>query len=179
MRILALDGHDGAGKTTLAQRLCEEVGAQYVRPFAGRRGSALMRAYRRGDVACIIEVGTEAITEAIAACVSDSLVLDRGWLTVSTLVSEAEFRGRWHLWLPTVLLWCDLETTLHRLGVRESEVREPILWHKEFLDIYQQRRRLCDGPVLRTDMQEPEACVEQLAALYSAIPPFEFAPYQT
>lgn len=174
-QVLALDGHDGAGKTTLARQLAARVGGRYVRPFAGAQGSALMQAYEHGDTERVIEIGAQALGESMARSSGEALVLDRGWLTVSTLVPQPLFAARWNLWVPTVLLWCDLRTTLQRLGMREEEAPESSRWHEEFLAVYLQRRELRDGPVLRTDLLAPDDCLDRLAAHYAELPPFAHA----
>ena len=171
-KLLALDGHDGAGKTTLAVQLAERVGGRYVRPFAGASGAALLQAYQHGEPERVIEVGTQAIRESTASSNGEPLVLDRGWLTVSTLVPQALFAARWQMWVPSVLLWCDLPTTLQRLGKREYEAPEPAPWHEEFLALYLQRRALRDGPVLRTDLLATDDCLDRLTAFYAGLPPF-------
>ena len=49
--IVALDGHDGSGKTTLAYALAERLGGTMVRPFAGETGAQLLHAGERQDIA--------------------------------------------------------------------------------------------------------------------------------
>lgn len=123
-----------------------------------------MAAYGRGDEAGILSIGHEAIAAALEESPGEPLILDRGWLTVSTLVAPEPFRSAWRLWLPTVLLWCPLDVTLQRLGLRSGESPETVEWHRHFLKLYPERLEICPGPVLRTDLNDIPACLEQLSA---------------
>lgn len=174
MRILALDGHDAAGKTTLAARLAERIDGRYVRPFGGSYGSSLIDAYKRGRDADVLAIGHEALSVALAAAApADRLVLDRSWVTVGTLVPAEVFAESWRLWIPTALIWCDLETTLARLSARSDEEMETREWHARFLDLYLARFKIRPGPVIRSDLEGEEQCSDRLMAIYDALPPVD------
>ncbi|MEP9387672.1 hypothetical protein [Mesorhizobium sp. KR9-304] len=163
--VIALDGHDGSGKTTLAKALAERMDARYVRTFGSPHGAALMAAYRRRDSGGVLEAGVKAVEAALDLAAGGPAVLDRGWLTVATLVPADLFAARWWLWVPTALLWCDLPTTLARLGQRGAETPETTAWHADFLAIYEDRRLLRDGPTIRTDLKSVEQCLDELETL--------------
>lgn len=164
--LLALDGHDGAGKTTLAIALARKLNAHYVRPFGGEQGSQLLRAYECGDEDEILRIGEIALSHAVNSLPADELaVLDRGWLTVSTLVSADKLMNHWRLWLPTALIWCDLATTLSRLTLRKDEQGEAEDWHAYFLATYLERATLRQVPVIRTDRDNESECIRQLEQL--------------
>jgi predicted kinase len=169
-RVLVIDGHDGAGKTTLARRLAEAVGAQYVRPFGGAAGRRLMAAYKESSPSEVLKVGHEALTQAIQNTEGEALILDRGWLTVATLVPADQFAGTWTLWLPTVLAWCDEDTTRLRLSARAEREDEPEDWHTEFLAAYRNRLEFHPGVLLRTDRMDEEACLSELIKTFEALP---------
>lgn len=153
MKLLVLDGHDAAGKTTLARRLAAAVGARCLRPFGGEFGRRLIDAYRAGDAQATIAIGRRAILDCLASLQNDEpVVLDRGWLTVATLVPRHLFAAEWDLWTPVTLLWCNEAVTRARL--REREEREDHLGngHSFFLSAYLDRFELHPGEILRTDL---------------------------
>jgi hypothetical protein len=166
--VLALDGHDGTGKTELARGLARCVGARVLAPFQGERGRRLIGAYESGRYEEVVAVGAEALAHAVAEAEEGPLILDRSWLTVSTLLPEQMFRERWRIWPRTVLLWCNLETTMERLARRSHEAPEERAYHAHFLPLYLERRRLREGPVIRTDLETPEECLRRLEALWRA-----------
>lgn len=150
--IIGIDGHDGAGKTTLAKALADRLNGSYLRPLGGKVGERLMRAYAVRDHAQIIEIGEGAISDVLDGSSSRKLrILDRSWITICSLVPLPLFEQRWTLWIPTVLCWSDLPTTLHRLSQRQDEIPETVDYHRHFIALYRECavRRQC--PVLRTD----------------------------
>lgn len=46
-KILVLDGHDGAGKTTLAQALAAKIDGKYVKPFNDSLGDMIAWLYKK------------------------------------------------------------------------------------------------------------------------------------
>ena len=79
---IALDGHDGSGKTTLARRVAAELCAVYVGPYGSPFGDALLTAAREANYTRVLSLSSEAISVALAR-VPDScpVVFDRCWLT--------------------------------------------------------------------------------------------------
>lgn len=173
MKAFALDGHDAAGKTTLARSLAEATGARYVRPFGGDPGRRLIEAYQVGRHDDVLAIGREAILSQLQAAATDALVLDRGWVTVATLVPRERFLAEWDLWLPSALLWCDEATTVRRLGARAVYEDEPDDWHAHFLATYLDRFGLRPGMVVRTDQQSEADSAAELIRLFEAAPPFD------
>ncbi|MBD8546793.1 hypothetical protein [Sphingomonas sp. CFBP 8760] len=169
MKILALDGHDAAGKTSLARGLAHAVGARYARPFGGEPGRRLITAYQADRPEDVLAIGHKAILAQLDAAAPDErLIFDRGWLTVATLVPHDLFAKTWDLWLPTALLWCDEATTRARLELRPFDDDEPEDWHAHFLAAYRDRFSLRPGATLRTDQLSEVACLVELRRLFDA-----------
>ena len=164
--IIALDGHDGAGKTTLAAALALALGGAAVRPFSGTVGAELLQIGENKDVRELIRVGSAAIENAISSVPGGiPVILDRGWMTVASFVPDStDFFAQWNIWVPTVLCWAELSTTLSRLALRHNEISEPNEWHEHYLAIYMELARRSESLILRTDLIRIETCVKQLVA---------------
>lgn len=159
MIVLALDGHDGSGKTTLARRLAAELDAEYVRPFSGPVGPRLLQeaAAGRGDV--VSRLGLEAVQRALAAATRPVAVCDRHWMTIFTLVPEPEWQ-RWMPLPPTLLCWSALDVTLSRLSTRE-EADEPLEEHVMYIEKYRKLGEWFGAAVVRTDLFDEEQSFAQ------------------
>jgi hypothetical protein len=154
--VVALEGHDGSGKTTLAIRLAERLDAEYVRPYGGPVGAEMLAAAERDDHERAFELGRAAANEALRRAGGSRIVCDRLWLTVFTLVPPVLF-PRWGARAPTAVCWADLATTQERLE-RRSEDARGTAWHEHYVRRYRELARRFDCPVVRTDaMSEDEA----------------------
>ena len=158
--ILALDGHDGAGKTTLARRLAAALDIPYVYPFTGAEGSRILVAAESGQHDEAQHLARGLLQRAIANP-APVLVFDRHWMTLFSLLPESY----WPAWQPlpaTTLCWADLKTTQARLEARGEEAM-PVEWHQYYVDLYPKLASRFGCRVIRTDlMSEDEAAARVL-----------------
>lgn len=170
--VIALDGHDGAGKTSLAGALASQIGGTCVQPFSGTAGRALLNAGIRGDAEALVTIGTEAIEKAISSVPgTNPIILDRGWMTAASFVPASDFFfSTWKRWIPTTLCWADLENTLSRLSIRQEERSESVNWHRSYLDSYMKLAKDSGCPVLRTDLLDSEECLRRLVTWAESAP---------
>jgi hypothetical protein len=160
--LLVLDGHDGAGKSTLAQRLGEALGAPVIRPFSGEFAARMVAQAERGDARRVASIAQESARRALAGHDEPVLICDRHWLTVFALAPETCWEP-WRPGPPTTLCWANLETTLARLANRD-EAHFPPAYHHYYLRRYWELGHRFGCNVLRTDQISVDACVEQLVA---------------
>jgi len=117
------------------------------------------------DFSRVISLGNNALE--VAANTQNtgiSIVLDRAWMTVASLLDPNHafmFRQDWEGRIPTILCWSDLEVTLSRFGAR-TEPLESIDWHR-YLSIYRNLAERCHCPILRTDVHSETECLQQLS----------------
>jgi hypothetical protein len=150
-RVLAVDGHDGAGKSTLARRLADKLGAEYARPFGGPAGADFLRAAEGNDPERAIAIARSAIVATLARLPdADVVVFDRCWMTVFSAMPDDYF-AVWGHRIPTILCWTDFNTTIDRLGAR-AEKPEAAEWHRHYLARYAYLARRFHCPIIRTDV---------------------------
>lgn len=168
--LLVLDGHDGSGKTTLAVRLADALGAHYVRPFGPPAGERLLELSAQRLYEETLELGCQAVAQAAAAAPDRTRVFDRHWMTVLSLLPE-EYWDRFDPMPPTLLCWSDLETTIARLAERDgtsadaAAVRE----HEHYLDRYMRLADRFGQQVLRTDRLAPDEAFESARGWAAAV----------
>lgn len=159
--VLAIDGHDGSGKTTLAKRLAAHLDAVYVRPYDKPTGEQFLDAAENGahDVAWSI---AETAVANILQIHHDAraIVFDRCWLTVFTVVPERFFH-RWKYSMPTALCWCDLDTTLDRLSKRKEQ-HHPLSWHQHYIRLYRNLAKRMDCTIVNTNQLSIDESLIQL-----------------
>ncbi|MBS0028074.1 hypothetical protein ACTJJ0_06580 [Chitinophaga sp. 22321] len=159
--ILAIDGHDGAGKTTMATLLAQETGGTYLRPFGGKTGAALIDSAEKKDFQRVADLGKAAINALLQENKhQEILVFDRHWMTIFTLIPSSF----WKDWLPvppTTLCYADIDTTLQRLGERTEE-KYTTAYHTAYQEQYLSIGKQFGANILRTDQYSREECLARL-----------------
>jgi adenylate kinase family enzyme len=158
--VLVLDGHDGAGKTTLATRLAESLGGVHVRPFAESTGRQFTAYVDQGNLSGAADLARNGVEGMLSRFDGRVLVFDRHWMTAFSLLPECYWKA-WQPLPPTTLCWANLETTLQRLRFRRRN-EERCYDHRQFLSIYWKLAERFECNILRTDTLDLEDSVEAL-----------------
>ncbi|MCK9495591.1 MAG: hypothetical protein M0R75_08855 [Dehalococcoidia bacterium] len=171
--ILVIDGHDGAGKTSIAQRLDPEYG-RYVKPFGGTlgdhiawlAGKARTSDERWAEVDATARAAVESVLEQHAD--AERLIFDRHWLSMFTLLPEA-YRLAWYPVPHTVLCWTSLDVTLHRLD-RRGEALGDVAAHRHYIEAYADLAARYRVPVVDTSELTPEEATAEVVRLAGLTP---------
>ncbi|MCW3463445.1 hypothetical protein [Chitinophaga nivalis] len=158
--ILAIDGHDGAGKTTLAGLLAEKLGGVYVRPFGGATGTSLITQAEQHHYQEVSRIGLMAIRDAAAQHDARVLVFDRHWMTVFTLIPAA-YRDEWFPLPATTLCYAGMPATLLRLGERDEAIFDRA-YHEGYMQQYYDLAHQYGAHILRTDQHDVAQCLDML-----------------
>lgn len=164
--VLAIDGHDGSGKTTLAKALAEKIGGIYVRPFEGETGIKLIEYFEKKEYKALSLFGNEMIKKQEDVYNNEILVYDRHWMTVFSLLPESYWNDK--IWYPlpaTTLCFADLENSLARLEKRTEKSYEQN-YHIYYLELYVKLAKEFDANILRTDQYDVEECLSKLTKWY-------------
>ncbi len=158
---LALDGHDGSGKTTLAKQLATQLNGIYVRPYGKPVGVSFLGTAEQGDHKVAVSLATQAVSKLLKQHQgADAVVFDRCWLTVFTVVPE-KFFVEWPFFVPTVLCWTNLDTTLARLATR-NEHAYSVAWRRHYIELYLRLAKQFDCTVIDTSTSTIDESVERI-----------------
>ncbi len=162
--ILVIDGHDGAGKTTIARHVAERLGWRYVKPFQGEVSEAFYRHLADGDFEALDAICQADISNVLASWEGESLVFDRHWLTMLSVLPYP-LHSRWRPAPPTVLCWADPATTMARVTARGEERRNTLAYHQRYCGIFLDLAQRYGVPVIDTARSSPA----QAAALVGTL----------
>lgn len=147
-QLLAIDGHDGSGKTTLAKLVAKELGGQYVHPFYGQLGDYISWTFRTKRFELTDLVSRSALEHAIEQNSDEQLlVFDRHWMSMFTVLPE-EYHNNWMPLPATVLCWTDLQTTILRLVERGEDPSGEK--HEFYINAYKGMAIKYEVPIINT-----------------------------
>lgn len=163
-RQIVLDGHDGAGKTTLAHLLAQKTGGCYVKPFNNSLGDLIIWLYRNQRYDQVDMLSTWALEKIYADYAHEQLLIfDRHWLCIFTILPE-EYHDHWFPLPPTVVCWTTFEATLERLRSRGESI-EPVERHKHYCERYRTLATQYKVPLVDTTYCSAEEALQQVLAL--------------
>lgn len=159
--IIAIDGHDGAGKTTLATNLAKHLNCKYVKPFNNSLGDMIAWLWQNEHFRVADEIARLAVRRILEEEAEEScLVFDRCWLTMFTVLPE-EYFSNWHPLISTILCWTDVDTTLRRLDERGEDATN-VLIHEHYCKLYKSLATRFDVPILDTSRSTTDESLERL-----------------
>ena len=92
--IIVLDGHDGAGKSTIGSLLAERLGGLQVKPYTDSLGDMLSWLWQKSHFELVDELARLAIEKVIEENPGSTLLIfDRHWLSMFTVFTR-EFSMR-------------------------------------------------------------------------------------
>jgi broad-specificity NMP kinase len=132
--IIAVDGHDGCGKTTLASAVADRLGGQAVRPFGDTLGDhiAWLWQHKRFDEADAL--ARASVERMLSTNERRPLVFDRHWGTMFSVLPE-RFWERWLPLPPTVICRAETPVIMARLSAR-GEPAGDAEHHDHFDQVY-------------------------------------------
>ena len=159
--IIVFDGHDGAGKTTLARLAAAALGGAYVKPFDSTLGDMIAWLCEKQRFQLADQLSRASIQKIVREhAESPLLVFDRHWLSMFTLL-PAELRDPCFPLPTTILCWTDLETTRSRLSARGEDPVDHAE-HEHFLQLYRSLAEEFNVPIINTTSQTTEQSLNRV-----------------
>lgn len=160
--IIAIDGHDASGKTTIAKLLAQEIGGKYIKPYDGNIGDMIVWAYKKKKYSLVDEIALNAIEMNIDKNHNEKyLIFDRHWLSIDTLLHENMTITKIEKPL-TILCWADISTTSYRLKKRNDNLEnewENIYYCRLYKQLAEENRLYI---IDTSDSPDPEPIVKRL-----------------
>ena len=162
--IIAIDGHDGSGKTTISKLLAETIKGKYIKPFSNDIGDLITWSAKNDKIPFLEELAFNAIEYTIATNPDERiLIFDRHWLSIATLLPENKILQS-YLKPVTILCWANIETTTERLFIRNDN-KDDVWDNQKFCDLYYKLGSENNALIIDTsDSPNPEDIVNNIIA---------------
>jgi len=167
--LIAFDGHDGAGKTTLAAAVAAQIGGTKVSPFGGTLGDFIAWNYRSRRYGMANDVALAAIRKALAEHdKAGALIFDRHWLSMFTVLPP-RYRSSWRDRPFTILIWADPAATERRLIERGEAVDRP--GNEYYCRVYRELAERYRVPMVDTTLGTLEENIARCRELIESLGP--------
>lgn len=159
--MLAVEGPDGSGKTSIAEGLAARLGGRYVKPFEGTVGLVIRWLHERHDYELASRVAWAAATRIVEANLdSPWLIFDRHWVSVLAFTARALPQ----IWMPpppTLVCLADRSTIAGRLQRRGASPEE-LESSAGIVERFERLARDYELPVIDTSQTTAEGAIEQI-----------------
>jgi thymidylate kinase len=165
--VIALDGHDGAGKTSLAKLAAKKYGFKYVKPFDDSLGDLISWSFKNRKFDFTDEISRLAIEKIYEEGRGENLIFDRHWLSIFTVI-PVEYHIKWFPVPRTILCWSNLKTTMHRIserGEKEGDAES----HAFYCGEYRRLAGKYEVPIIDTSFEEISKSFEHLCLHIDAL----------
>lgn len=158
--IFVFDGHDAAGKTTLAALTARLVGGKVIKPFGDLLGDHIAWLWRNRKFEEADWLARSSIERVLSADDDVSIIFDRHWASMFSVLPQKY----WTNWYPlprTVICHTNAETTESRLRARGEDPLTREL-HARYQKIYQKLGHDHGALVIDTTHATIEECMEEV-----------------
>jgi AAA domain len=158
------DGHDGAGKSTLARLAARELGGVYVKPFDSTLGDHMSWLWKHGRFTEANTLALSALERAVERSPDGPRIFDRHWATMFSVLPE-EYWSAWQPLPATVICHTDAQTTYRRLAER-GEDPQTLELHARYQKIYCDLGTRFGALVMDTASRSVDCCLAAALDFY-------------
>lgn len=163
-RIIAIDGHDGTGKTSMTRALAAAFGGLAVRPFSDSLGDHIAWLLKNGDFSAGSRLAQSAVLRMQSLHPDSSILwMDRHWASIYVDL-PSEFWGSWQPLPTTIFLDAPAATMIARCSSR-GETPGPTEEFESYRTKFHELARKFDVPTFDTENVSVEQTLHNISAL--------------